>query len=76
MLNIVHIIATLDHGGAEAMLYKLLCSIDKHKYKIKVISMRDKGYYGNLIQDLGIDVFSLNATLFTAVFEKTSIPRS
>ena len=66
MLRIIHIITTLDHGGAEAMLYKLLCSIDKRSYNIKVICMRDKGYYGNLIQDQGIEVFALNITLFSA----------
>lgn len=60
-MNIVHIITSLSDGGAQAMLYRLIKNIDKSQYNsIKVISMMDKGIYGEEIEKLGIKVYSLN----------------
>lgn len=60
MKKIVHIITGLNNGGAEMMLYKLLCNIDRSKYSIEVISMTDEGVLGSKIRDLGIKVHTLN----------------
>ncbi|MFY9074611.1 glycosyltransferase [Malaciobacter mytili] len=48
----------LNDGGAEAVLYRLC----KHDYTndIYVISLMDEGKYGSLLNELGIDIFTLN----------------
>jgi glycosyltransferase involved in cell wall biosynthesis len=55
---IVHIIAGLNDGGAEGVLYRLCANDTKHTHI--VISMIDEGKYGHLLQKVGIDVFCLN----------------
>lgn len=60
MKEIVHIITGLGGGGAETMLYKLLCHQEKGKYSIKVISMTDRGVMAEKIEKLGIQVYTLD----------------
>ncbi len=55
-IRVVHIITELPIGGAEMMLYKLLSAINKSDFQSLVISLRDLGKVGPLIQDIGIDV--------------------
>ena len=43
------------------MLYRLLSSLDSHKFDSQVISLTDKGSLGKKIEDLGIPVRTLNA---------------
>lgn len=56
--TILHIITGLDDGGAEAALYRL-SSFDE-KSILVVISLADKGKYGDLLKDAGIPVYCLN----------------
>mgnify|MGYP003816720257 CR=1 FL=1 len=58
--NIIHIITSLDAGGAERMLIKLLSQMNLNKYSMKVISMKDKGIYGPEIEKMGIELVTLN----------------
>ena len=59
MLNkIVHIIAGLNDGGAEAVLYRL-CKSDT-KCEHVVVSMMDEGKYGPLLNVAGVDVVCLH----------------
>jgi len=60
MIKIVHIITGLGSGGAENMLYKLLKYSDKDKYYHEVISLMDKGIFGEEIEKEGIKVHTLN----------------
>lgn len=60
MKKIVHIITGLNNGGAEAMLYKLLCETNQDKYNIEVISIMGFGVMGPLIEQLGIPIHCLN----------------
>lgn len=60
MRKIIHIITGLGSGGAEAMLYKLLKYSNKDLYYHEVISLMDKGVYGNKIEGLGVKVHCLN----------------
>src|SRR5699024_4460470 len=62
MKKIVHIITGLGSGGAENMLYKLVKYSDKNKFQHEVISLMDKGIYGEKIEKLDIKVHSLNLT--------------
>lgn len=59
-VKITHIITSLGSGGAESMLFKLLQNTDKNKYDHNVISMLDRGVYGEKIEnELGIPVYTL-----------------
>lgn len=58
MKKVLHIITGLSDGGAEAVLYRL-CHHDKKNQYI-VISLMDKGKYGLLLENIGVDVYCLN----------------
>jgi len=59
-VKVTHIITGLNMGGAETMLYKILKYRNIDNYKLKVISMMDKGIYGDKIKGLGVEVITLN----------------
>ncbi len=59
-IKVAHMITGLSNGGAESMLFKILKYTDKNKFDLVVISMSDKGYYGDKIKQLGIPVVELN----------------
>lgn len=57
-MKIVHIITGLGNGGAEGFLFRL-CKNQSENENI-IISLKDKGKYGPLLEDIGIKVFCLN----------------
>lgn len=63
---ILHIINTLELGGSETALYRLLKTMHAD-YTFFVIVLQKPGYYSALIEQLGIPVHYLNIT-------KTNIP--
>ena len=56
----VHIITSLDLGGAEIMLFRLLTHLDRKKFDPTVICLGHDGPIGEKIHSLNIPVFSLN----------------
>ena len=58
-MKALHIITSLNDGGAEALLYKMLTS-KSGSFKHVVISLMDAGKYGLLLEKAGIDVHYLN----------------
>lgn len=58
--KVVHVITSLELGGAENMLYKLLRSMNGNRLSQAVIVMMDEGVYGQKIEALGIRVYALN----------------
>lgn len=60
-MKVVHIINGLEDGGAEAALSRLLSSPSENVTSV-VISLTDKGKYGDIIQKLGIEVYCLGFT--------------
>lgn len=56
--TIMHVIVGLGDGGAEGTLFKLVTN--EQNYKHVVISLTDKGKYGNLLINNNIDVHYLN----------------
>ena len=62
-MKIVHIITTLDDGGAEHTLFKI-CKYDKLNNHV-VISFKKNGKYYKLLKELGIKVFQLNLKYYT-----------
>lgn len=57
MKKILHVIAGLNNGGAEGVLYRLC--INDEKYIHAVISFMDMGKYGPMLKNQGIEVFCL-----------------
>ena len=59
-MKIVNIITTLDDGGAEATLFKLISNDNNVNFKHTVISLMDEGKYGNILKKNNIEVITLN----------------
>lgn len=57
MLKVVHVITCLDDGGAEAVLYRLVKSLNDVRHV--VVSLSGTGKYGYLLREMGIEVFDL-----------------
>ncbi len=61
-MKIIHIINSLNKGGAEGNLYRLT-KYQKKKYKKKIdiiiITLIDNGFYENELKKIGIKIFSL-----------------
>jgi glycosyltransferase involved in cell wall biosynthesis len=55
-IRILFIITTLQTGGAEMMLYKLLTGMDRNRFDPSVICLGDSGTPGARIKALGIPV--------------------
>jgi glycosyltransferase involved in cell wall biosynthesis len=56
MMKILHLIAGLNTGGAEMMLYKMLSSQDRASFNPEVVSLTDIGPIGERILKLGITI--------------------
>lgn len=59
-MRIAHIITSLDQGGAEEMLYKLVTSPEFSVDQQVVISLRSAGVYGEKLKQAGITYYCLN----------------
>ncbi len=65
--KVVHVITSLDMGGAEQMLKRLLTSDPESKNNVVVISLRNIGVTGQQLQALGYEVHGLNFRGFTSI---------
>ncbi|MBU6433845.1 MAG: glycosyltransferase [Nitrospirae bacterium] len=59
MIRIVHVISSLDTGGAEVMLAKLVGAMDRSRFSNTVISLTDRGQLGREIESFGVAVHLL-----------------
>jgi glycosyltransferase involved in cell wall biosynthesis len=58
-IKILHVISSLDVGGAEMVLFHLLQNMDASRFENLVVSLIHPGKVGEKIQGLGLPVFSL-----------------
>lgn len=58
--RVTHIITGLGMGGAERMLSNVVLSMDPNRFENTVISLKDLGYWGSILQERGITVYTLN----------------
>ncbi len=64
--KVLHIIIGLYVGGAEMMLYKLLCATNREKFEPVVVALMGRGGQRDMIgavEDLGIKVYTLDMDL-------------
>jgi len=59
-IKILHIINSLNIGGAEMMLYKLLATTNDPYFQHNVITLLDKGSIGAKVENLGVTVDELH----------------
>jgi glycosyltransferase involved in cell wall biosynthesis len=59
-LKILHVITSLNVGGSETVLYRLLRSMDATRFENQVVSLIQPGPIGERIQALGVPVSSLD----------------
>jgi len=64
--KILHIITSLERGGAEGALSRLII-FDKNKTHV-VVALRNNGYYELILRNNGISVYSLNFQKNLGVF--------
>jgi glycosyltransferase involved in cell wall biosynthesis len=55
-MKLLYLTTGLNMGGAEVMLYNLLSNIDRDRFEPTVISLMDKGVFGEQIEQLNIPV--------------------
>jgi len=58
--KVLHLITCLDSGGAEKILFDFATHSNHEKYEHSVVSLRDLGYYGPLLVEKGLKVYSLS----------------
>ena len=56
---IVHIITGLNSGGAEGVLYRLCAECHDSNHRHTVISLMDRGVYGDRLESLGVTLHCL-----------------
>ena len=66
-IAVTHVITTLSTGGAEMMLYRLLCVMDRSRFCNSVISLGGDGTIAQRIRAAGIPVRVLDIRLRQAV---------
>ncbi len=57
---VLHLISTLDIGGAEQNLFRLITTMDRGSYKNIVVCMTSPGIIGRRIEQTAVPVHSLN----------------
>ena len=72
-MKLLFVTTGLNIGGAERAMHAIIKHGLNEKYTIKVISLRDMGYYGDKFRLDGIEVHCLNLqnplNLFLGVFK-------
>lgn len=66
-MRLLHIISSLDDGGAEAVLYRLISCDTSAKNSHSVISLRGTGKYHDLLEREGISVICLSFSSFLSI---------
>jgi len=60
MINILYVIGNLGQGGAERVVINLAKGLDRTRYKPMVCCLYDKGPFAGELEEVGINVLSLN----------------
>jgi glycosyltransferase involved in cell wall biosynthesis len=66
--RVLHIIDSLDLGGAQTFLLGLVTNLDRSKYLPEVACMHGRGVYAEAFEKAGISVHSLSAAKFPPMY--------
>ena len=66
--KILYITTDMDSGGAENVLFNLLCSLKTND--VRIISLTSKGFYGEKLKKMGFSIYSLNIRRDLTIFPK------
>ena len=76
-IRIIHVIGSLEGGGAERMLTRLVESHVGHpRFRHHVVSLTNKGELGDGLRDRGVEVLTLDANSFLDVPRVLKIGRA
>jgi glycosyltransferase involved in cell wall biosynthesis len=67
MIRILHVITGLGQGGAEGMLTRLLVGLDRGVFDQRVVSLTDRGVFGETIEAAGIPLANLGMKGFQTI---------
>jgi glycosyltransferase involved in cell wall biosynthesis len=68
MKKVLHVIDSLDLGGAQTFLLGLVKNLDRNRYLPEVACMHGRGVYAEAFEKLGISVHSLSAGKFPPMY--------
>lgn len=71
--SIVHVITSLNSGGAQRALHNVLQNGLSVDYRSIVISLKDEGHYGPIFKKLNVEVYTLNIYHILSFFKLRSI---
>jgi glycosyltransferase involved in cell wall biosynthesis len=60
--KVLHVITSLELGGAETALYRLLMAMQNQPYEFFVLVLKDEGHYSAQINAMGIPIHYLHLT--------------
>lgn len=63
-IRVMHVISGLDQGGAEAMLVRLLRTLDRRSFSQAPVSLASRGIYGDQVEAAGVPLLTLDLTGF------------
>ena len=66
--KVLHVIDSLDLGGAQTFLLGLVKNLDRDRYLPEVACMHGKGVYAEAFEKAGIAVHSLSASKFPPIY--------
>lgn len=69
MLTIVHVITSLNRGGAENHLYQLCSRQVKSGNKVCIVYMKGDGYWSERLTCLGVQVYSLQLISYFQIWK-------
>src|SRR5271170_6278583 len=58
-LKVLHLITSLDRGGAQTMLTRLVLNLDRERFAAIVVSLIDDGFHAAELAAAGIPVMGL-----------------
>lgn len=58
-IKIAHVVLSLDIGGLEMLVVDMIRHIDRERFDVAVVCLRDKGALAGQVESLGFRVFSL-----------------
>ncbi len=67
-VRVLHLISSLDVGGAEHSLFRLVTSMNRDLFANEVVCMKDQGPMGRRLEEAGIPVHSLKMKKGTPEF--------